>query len=267
MSDSAQTFQISTEAAEVYERKFVPALFAEWAEHLVEAAGIAPGQSVLDVACGTGVVARAVARRLGGRGSVVGLDLNEGMLELARRMRPDIEWQQGDAAELPFPTASFDAVLCQAALMYFPDRAKALSEMARVVTPQGTVAVQVWGRLESQPGYRLFAEIAARHAGPEARDLISSYFSLGDLDLVFGLFDRGGLEVVGTLTRLGTVRFGSIDEFVKAEIESSPLIERISDDVFRRIVEDGAEALAEFQTEDGRAEIPIEGHLVTARKH
>ncbi len=266
MSDSVETFQLSIEAAEVYERKFVPALFAEWAEHLVDIADIAPGQSVLDVACGTGIVARTVAKKLDGRGRVVGLDLNEGMLALARRIRPDIEWHHGDAGDLPFPAASFDAVLCQAALMYFPDRVKALREMARVVKPDGTVAVQVWGRLESQPGYRPFAEVAARYAGPAATELISSYFSLGDLDLVFELFDEGGLEVFDTWTRLAAVRFGSIDEFVQAEIESSPLIDRIDDDVYGRILEDCREVLREFRTEEGRAEIPIEGHLIRARK-
>ena len=88
MSGTVETFQLSVEAAEVYESQFVPALFAEWAPHLVTAAGVAPGQAVLDVACGTGVVARAAADRIGGQGRVVGLDLNEGMLTVAGRLRP-----------------------------------------------------------------------------------------------------------------------------------------------------------------------------------
>ena len=140
MTGSVETFQLSVEAAEVYEARFVPAIFGEWAPHLVEAAGVAPGQAVLDVACGTGVVARTAADRMGGRGRVVGLDLNEGMLAVAGRLRPDIEWRQGDAAELPFEAGSFDAVLCQAALMFFPDRARALREMARVASPGLRVA-------------------------------------------------------------------------------------------------------------------------------
>ena len=102
MTDSVETFQLSVEAAEEYESRFVPALFAEWAPHLVEAAGVAPGQVVLDVACGTGVVARTAADRMGGQGRVVGLDLNEGMLAVAGRLRPDLEWRKGDAADLPF---------------------------------------------------------------------------------------------------------------------------------------------------------------------
>lgn len=266
MSGSAETFQLSTEAAEVYEAKFVPALFGEWAMRVVEAAGIAPGQQVIDVACGTGVVARSVADRLDGRGRVVGLDVNEGMLAVARRIRPDIEWRQGDATDLPFPDASFDAALCQASLMYFPNQVAALREMGRVVTSEGTVAVQVWGSLESQPGYRLFAEIVARHVGPAGIELVSSYFSLGDLDVVATLFDRGGLDISSTLTRLGTVRFGSIDEFARAEIESSPLIDLIDDRVYARMLEDCSEVLAQFAAEDGTTEIPIQGHVLTAHK-
>jgi ubiquinone/menaquinone biosynthesis C-methylase UbiE len=151
---ATETFQISVEAAEMYEAELVPALFEEWASHLVEAAGVLPGQRVLDVACGTGVVTRAAAERVGETGKVVGLDLNEAMLTVARRLRPDLDWRQGDAAELPFSDSSFDVVLCQSGLMFFPDVAKTLREMARVVTDQGIVAVQVWDRRESQPAMR-----------------------------------------------------------------------------------------------------------------
>lgn len=265
MTSSVETFQISLDAAEVYESKFVPAIFGEWAPHLVEAAGVAPGQAVLDVACGTGVVARAAADRMGGEGRVMGLDLNEGMLAVARRLRPDIEWRHGDAGELPFPAGSFDVVLCQSALMFFPDRAKALREMARVVIANGTVAVQVWGSSESQPAYGPFIEVVARHAGPEAIDLVSAYWVLGDLDLVAALFEATGLEVAATHTRLGTARFDSIDELVKTEVEGSPLIDRINDEVYRRIL-DAREALRSFQTEAGKAEMPVQGHLITGRK-
>lgn len=267
MSDSVETFQLSTEAAEVYEHKFVPALFGEWAEHLVAAAHIAPGQAVIDVACGTGVVARAVAERLAGSGRVVGVDINEGMLTVARSIRPEIEWHHGDAADLPFADASFDAVLCQAALMYFPDRVEALREMARVARPGGTVAVQVWGSLESQPAYRTFAEVAARHAGPQALDLIGSYFSLGDLDSTLELFEQAGLGLPDTRTRIGAVRFGSIDEFVKTEIDSTPLVDRIDEDVYSRILQESREALASFAGSGAKTAIPIEGHLIVARTH
>ncbi len=266
MSGPVQTFQLSTEAAEVYERKLVPAVFGEWVEYIVNAADPTPGQAVLDVACGTGVVARGVRDRLGGNGRLVGVDVNEGMLAVARRIRPDIEWHHGDASDLPFPAASFDVVLCQAALMYFPDRVRALREMARVVKPKGTVVVQVWGSLDAQPGYRRFAEIAARHAGRDAIDVIGSYFSLGDLAVVTGLFEQAGLVVSGTRTEHGAARFGSIDEFVATEIEGSPLAELLGAEGYARILEDARDTLGEFARADGSTEIPIEGHVITGRK-
>ncbi|HET9558126.1 MAG TPA: methyltransferase domain-containing protein [Actinomycetota bacterium] len=266
MTGSVETFQLSVEAAEVYEASFVPALFAEWAPHLVEAAGVAPGQAVLDVACGTGVVARTAADRMGGKGRVVGLDLNEGMLTVARRLRPDIEWHQGDAGDLPFAAGSFDAVLCQSALMFFPDRAGALREMARVATPGGTVAVQVWDRLEAQEGFGAMYAAFSEHLGPEAAELESSYWALGDLDLMGSLFEAAGMRVTGTRTRVGTVRYPSATEAVTTELQATPLAERIGEDAQRRIVEAASEAMSPFVVDGGRVELPLRGHLITAAR-
>ena len=266
MTSAVEAFELSARAAELYESRFVPAMFAEWAPHVVDAAGIGEGQSVLDVACGTGVVARAAAERTGAAGRVVGLDRNEAMLSVARRLRPDLEWRQGDAAALPFPDAGFDAVTCQSALMFFPDRAAALREMARVTVPAGTVAVQVWAALDAQPAYGPFVEAAARHAGPEAVNLLGAYWALGDVDLVASLLDAAGLEVTGCRSRTGTARFGSVDELVRTEVESTPLAERIDDEVYRRILEDAREVLRPFVTPTGEAPVPIAGHILTGRK-
>lgn len=266
MAQSMEAFQVSLDAAEAYENKFVPALFGDWAPHLVELAGVAPGHAVLDVACGTGIVARTAADQAGPDGRIVGLDINDGMLAVARRLRADIQWEKGDAADLPFPDGSFDVVLCQASLMFFPDRARALREMARVATVDGTVAVQVWAGLDSQPAYGPFVDVAARHAGPEAIQLLGAYWALGDLDLLRALFEAAGLQVTATETRLGNARFASIDELVRTEVDSTPLIERISDEVYRSILEESRAALASFVSEGGWAEVPIRGHLIRAQK-
>jgi SAM-dependent methyltransferase len=266
MTGSVETFQLSVEAAEVYEANFVPALFAEWAPHLVEAAGVVPGQAVLDVACGTGVVARTAADRMGGQGRVAGLDLNEGMLTVAGRLRPDIEWRQGDAAGLPFDPGSFDVVLCQSALMFFPDRAGSLREMARVVRAGGTVAVQVWDQLEAQAGYGAMYDAFARHLGPEAAQLDSAYWALGDLGLLGSLFEAAGLEVTATRTRVGIVRFPSATDAIATEIEATPLAERISKATYDRLLEAAAEAMRPFTVGGGRVELPLQGHIVTATK-
>jgi ubiquinone/menaquinone biosynthesis C-methylase UbiE len=257
-----ETFQLSVAAAEAYEARFVPALFAEWAPQLVELAGVAPGQAVLDVACGTGIVARTAADTLRGEGRVVGLDLNEAMLAVARRVRPDLEWRQGDAAALPFPDGAFDAALCQMALMFFPDRARALGEMGRVVAPGGTVAVVVPGQLASQPAWGPFVAMVARHAGPEAVSLLSTYWACGDLAQLRALVESAGLDVTATRTRLGTARFDSVDAFVATEVESTPLIDRISQAVYARIREDAREVLRTFTTPAGAVEAPLQGHLV-----
>jgi len=123
--------QVTKSAAEVYEEFFVPALFQEWASRVTDAAGLRAGQRVLDVACGTGVLARAAAERVGPAGAVVGLDVNDGMLGVARRRAPQLEWRPGRAEALPFEDRSFDAVVSQFGLMFFEDRAAALAEAIR----------------------------------------------------------------------------------------------------------------------------------------
>jgi SAM-dependent methyltransferase len=265
MTETTETFQLSIEAAEAYEANFVPALFAEWAGYLVDLAAVRPGQRVLDVACGTGIVARTADDRLAGSGSVTGTDLNEAMLAVAERVRPGIDWRQADAASQPFPDDSFDVVLCQAALMFLPDRAAAIREMARVAADGGTVAVQVWDRLEGQPAYGPLVAIAARHAGPEAVDLLSSYWTAGDLDELRRSIEAADLVVTNTRTVLGTARFPSLEQAVRIEIESTPLRDRITDAVYEAVLAEVVAALAPHETSTGAAELPISGHLVVAR--
>ena len=139
----SETFQITREQAEAYEELFVPALFAQWAPLMIDIARIQEGQRVLDVACGTGVVARAAADRVGRTGSVVGLDLNPAMLEVAANTRSDIEWRRGDAMNLPFGENEFDAVLCQSALFFFPNVEVAVAEMAGSV--ENLIEIEVKG--------------------------------------------------------------------------------------------------------------------------
>lgn len=262
---ASETFQIPLETAELYESKFVPALFADWTPHVVDMGDVTAGQSVLDVACGTGIVARTAAERVGPEGRVVGVDLNEAMLTVAERVCPGIELRQADVTVLPFDDATFDGVLCQMALMFFPDRQAAIGEMGRVAKPQGTVVIMVPSNLDAQPAYRLLVELAARHAGPEAVAMLSAYWACGDLDELLGTVRAAGLDVLSTRTRMGTARFGSIDEFVAIEVESTPVRERLTDGEYDTLRREANDVLEGFTTPDGTAEIPIEGHLVAAR--
>jgi ubiquinone/menaquinone biosynthesis C-methylase UbiE len=156
-----------TTPAEMYERFFVPAMFAPWARVLLEYAAPQPGERVLDLACGTGVVARHVAPRIGATGRLIALDLRPGMLAVARSLPAPsgaaIEWREGDAVALDLPADSFDLVVCQQGLQFFSDRAAAVREMQRVLAPGGRLALNIWQGLERQPVFEAFAEAEVRH--------------------------------------------------------------------------------------------------------
>ena len=257
-------YQLSAEAAEFYESTFVPALFAEWADRMVDAAEVAPGRTALDVGCGTGVVARTVADRIGATGDVAGLDRNPAMLAVARRLRPDLRWHLGDAGALPFADDTFDLVLSQAALMFFADRTAALREMGRVAGARGRVVLQVPGRLAASPGYLALTDVVARHAGPAARELLAAYFAVGEPDLLGRLCDTAGLVIDRFETWTGATRLDSVDTFLTVEL--LPVADRLDRAARDRVVADCRTALAPFVDAAGAVAAPIEVQLIVAHR-
>jgi ubiquinone/menaquinone biosynthesis C-methylase UbiE len=262
-----EAFQITREQAEAYERMFVPALFAQWAPLVVDIARVADGQRVLDVACGTGVATRAAADRVGPTGSVVGLDLNPAMLEVAAGTRSDIEWRQGDATALPFGDEEFDAVLCQSALFFFPDVDAAVAEMSRVARPGGAVAVQTYASLDEQPGFLELDNVVRRIAAMDALQLLDTYWSQGDLSILCKTLSRAGLDIVETRTTLGTAMYGSVKNLIEIEVKGTPLADRLSDDQISEILAVSTDVFAKFVTPAGKLELPIRALLVMGRKH
>ncbi|MGH9243305.1 MAG: class I SAM-dependent methyltransferase [Acidimicrobiales bacterium] len=152
MSNEVSYRHYSGTAAENYERYFVPAIARPVATDLLRAAALKAGERVLDVACGTGVIARLAAERVGSTGTVVGVDVAPDMIEVARTTAATsglaIEWRQGDAASLPLPDSSFDVVLSQMGLMLFADKPAALSEMRRVLVAGGRLALNTPGTIK-----------------------------------------------------------------------------------------------------------------------
>jgi ubiquinone/menaquinone biosynthesis C-methylase UbiE len=180
---ATERWQLSATAAASYERYQVPSVFEPLAGMFLRRVALRPGQRVLDVACGTGIVTRLAAPVLGGGGSIVGVDLNGDMLEVARGNAPAagarVEWHHADAASLPFPDAAFDVVLCQQGLQFLPDKPAALAEMHRVLKPDGLLAVCVWCSIANSPLHASIAEWIAGHIGRDVADRFSAPFGFG----------------------------------------------------------------------------------------
>ena len=243
--------QVTRSAAEIYEEFFVPALFQQWTPIVADAAGIKAGQRVLDVACGTGVLAREAAGRVGGAGLVTGLDRNDGMLAMARRIAPAVEWKAGRAEQLPFADAGFDAVVSQFGLMFFDDRAQALREMRRVLKPGGRLAVAVWDRLENSPGYVAMAGLLERLFGRRIAGELHAPFALGDPEALRGLFAEAGLGKAKVATHAGTARFPSIEAWVRTDVKGWTLADLIDDDQYALLLREAAVALRRYAKVDG----------------
>jgi SAM-dependent methyltransferase len=258
----------SLEAASAFEEIFVPALFREWGPKVAGAARVERGDRVLDVACGTGVLARAAAEITGPSGSVVGLDIDPGMLAVAKRMAPRIAWHQGDAGSLPFPDRSFDAVVSQFGLMFFPDRPAALREMWRVLRPGGRMAVAVWASLDETPAYAIEADLIERFGGRAAGDVVRAPFVLGDKARLAAAFSEAGIPDVSVTTVAGTGRFPDIRTMVEIDLLGwLPTVGiELDEPVISEILRAAESELRRFVTGDGHVEFASPGHIVTSAR-
>ncbi|MFY4720325.1 class I SAM-dependent methyltransferase [Streptomyces sp. LaBMicrA B280] len=156
----------SAEGPEAYDTHSAP-IMAPFVAALLDAVRPGPGESVLDLACGTGFAARAAAALVGPTGRVRGADIDAGMIRVARARGPEIDFTAAPADRLPYPDAAFDAVVCQQGAQFFPDLTATLTEAARVTRPGGRFAATVWAPLDRQP-YFLAHERALRRYAPDA---------------------------------------------------------------------------------------------------
>lgn len=236
--------------AEVYERYLGRAIADPFTRVLLECAGPKQGDRVLDLAAGTGSVARHVAPVVGVEGRVVAVDINSAMLAVGRAvLAPDgapIEWREGNAVNLDLPDRAFDLVLCQQGLQFFSDRTAALRETRRVLTKDGRAAFSVWQQLDLHPVYKGLFEAMARHLGAMVSDFGVS-FSLGDADELEGLFRKTGFQRIEVTPRALEIRLSSPERFVQLTVAgaatSVPTFIRMSPGTRTKVVEAIAEEL------------------------
>jgi ubiquinone/menaquinone biosynthesis C-methylase UbiE len=195
---------VATAFTEIYERVLVGPLFRPFAEQLV--ARVAPhhGDSVIDVACGTGVVARVAREQLGPQARIVGVDVAPAMLAVARSVDQTIDWRQGNATSLPVDaTEQFTVLTCHQGLQFMPDKPAAIGEMRRVLAAGGRIAIATWSSLEDLPGMRELNAIAEHHVGR----IVDSRHSFGDSNALKHLLVEAGFGDVHVGTLAHDVQF------------------------------------------------------------
>lgn len=257
------------DAAENYQRYFVPSIGAPMANDLMAVANLQPGERVLDVACGTGVVTQLAARQVGTTGSVAGLDINPGMLAVAASATPSdlsIGWHEANAESMPFPDRSFDVVLCQMALQFMPGKLAALRQMRRVLDAGGRVVLNMPG--PKPPIFAVMSDALARHVGSEAAAFADLVFSMHDADEVRELMRGAGFREVEVTARPKRLRLPAPADFLWQYVYSTPMaaaVARVDEPARAALQHDACNGWREYVV-DGKLSLEVRMTTATAVK-
>jgi|SRR6185437_14143652 len=264
-----EQWQLTLKAAELYESCPARYILGPWAPLLVDAAHLTTGDRVLDVACGTGVVTRAAAIRVGPAGRVVGVDLNSGMIAVARSLPAPvgapIEWIERSALDLRLDTASYDAVLCQQGLQFFPDKPAALSEMYRVLDRGGRLALSVWNSVGIYNS--AVSEALARFVSNETAARFNASRQVPSAEELRRLAADAGFSAVEVRVSRIDVHLPRLDEFVLDHLTATPVaaaVAAVDAESQREIGTAVMNQLQRYADGDG-VTYPEETHVLTAR--
>ena len=269
MAASTQ-WQLAHQAAEQYEQVLVPTILGPAARALVEWAAPLPGDSVLDLGCGTGAAARAAAQKAGTSGRVVGVDVNAGMIGVARSLPPvpgaALEWQEGSADALPLTDHSMDRVLCAQTLQFLPDRPAALAEVARILKPGGRLAVSLWSDLRESPYFQALIDAISKHVGAETAAGLEAAFGLSDTGEIRALLAGAGFGPIEMVVERLELELPAPETFVPTHIDATPMSAGYRAAARRdqeRVVRDVAAAVEPYRM-NGGVRVPFSTHLIIA---
>lgn len=267
MADN-QWFASSSNAAQNYEQYIVQIVITPHTHAVLDRVSLHKGNRVLDVACGTGIVARVAAKRFDHVGKIVGLDRNPAMLEIARANEPSnipVEWHEGDMCALPFPDDSFDIVFCQQGMQYVQDKLAALREMDRGLVSGGHLAFTVWSA--PHPHMAAFAEALRKHVSDEAATGNLAASAWGDPKVIRKVVDEVGFQTVEMDVIESIGRLSSSDDAVRSWIAYQGSRSSFASEIENSltvIAQDVSDALQVYREGDEFV-MPSQAHLVQAR--
>jgi ubiquinone/menaquinone biosynthesis C-methylase UbiE len=274
IDEGQREWQLAGSAAELYQRHLVAAVTARWADDLIERVALRAGERVLDVACGTGVVAREAAVRVGLTGQVAAVDINAGMLAVARSLPAvsgaTIAWYEASALELPFADDSFDVVLCQLGLQFFPDPGAGLREQRRVLVDRGRLALSVFSPIERNPAAQALSNALDRHVAPCASRAKRAEHALADPAELEALVAAAGFGQIRIETVTKTTQFRSVAEYVRVQLAATPIALILEgadatarDAIVDALVKDLSATLEPYEDDSGLS-FPQEVHTLLA---
>lgn len=265
---SQDTFQLTLNAAEVYESQKVPAMFRPLAEATLREVSINSNDLVLDAACGTGIVSRLIEERVPNINCIVGVDLNKGMIEVAQTLTKDrqglFEWHQADILTLPFEDNTFTIAFCQQGLQFFPSKVEALSEIRRVLGSDGRLVLTVWS--EISPFFEALAESLKANITNSVAERSLAPFEFRDGQVIEQLISNAGFVDIRSDTITVERKMGPASISIPKEIAGNPVGPEVAEkgqDVIDQIVKEVGEALRPYQKEDGFV-VPQSTHLIQA---
>jgi SAM-dependent methyltransferase len=213
--------------AQTYEDFLVPHLFVPWTDALLRRAAPQPGERVLDLACGTGVIARHVAPLVGVSGRVVAVDISPDMLTVARSIPAPpgaaIEWREGNASELDIEAGAFDLVICQQGLQFFPDRAQGAAAMHRALAAGGRAIIAVWRELERHDVLKALFTAESEHLQLPLEQLATPFSLSGDSELR-AILEGAGFRGISIEPLEMDVKFPSADHWVELTVRGGAAV-------------------------------------------